>query len=596
MARRLSRHVSAFPPAMADGGYDAIVIGSGYGGGIAASRLARSGLKVCVLERGREMLPGAFPDRLSEAAAETQISLGDKHIGRADALFDLRVGDDIHVLQGCGLGGTSLINANVCLKPDMRVFDDPVWPEALRSDGLLAEGFARARQMLQPETCPPTPAQAKLDALGTAARHLGAELKRPPLHIKFETGPNAANVVQPACTFCGDCCGGCNVGAKTTTLNTYLADATAFGAHLYTGARVVSVAKANDGSWVVRCTAMPDGEKEAESGVAHLRTKIVVLAAGTLGTNEILLRSRQDGLSLSDRLGHGFTSNGDALATAYNNDCVVNGVGVGHPYRADVPPVGPAVAGLIDLRGTEQPDDGTAIVEAALPSMLAPLLPASLVPGGALFGEAEDRALGDQLDGIGRAFKSLVTGAYRGALHNTQSFLAIGHDQANGRMVLENDRVVVTWPGAADQEVFQKIGAQFAAAAAATGGTYIPNPMSHPMMGHALTTVHPLGGCAMGENAETGVVNHACEVFDGSGTATHDGLYVCDGSVMPRSLGIHPLMTISAVAERAMLLFARIRQYDVDMNLREGEPTAPLVAPPAAKPAPLPTSDRRVEG
>jgi cholesterol oxidase len=99
--------------------YDAIVVGSGYGGGVSASRLARAGLKVAVLERGREFLPGEFPSNLLAAQRETQISVAGKHIGSHSALFDLRMGDDVHAMMGCGLGGTSLINANVCLSPDI---------------------------------------------------------------------------------------------------------------------------------------------------------------------------------------------------------------------------------------------------------------------------------------------------------------------------------------------------------------------------------------------------------------------------------------------------------------------------------------------
>ena len=93
--------------------YDVVVIGSGYGGGIAASRLSRAGRQVCVLERGREFQPGEFPDNLPEASAEMQFQTKKGRIGNDTGLFDFHVNDDINVLVGCGLGGTSLINANV---------------------------------------------------------------------------------------------------------------------------------------------------------------------------------------------------------------------------------------------------------------------------------------------------------------------------------------------------------------------------------------------------------------------------------------------------------------------------------------------------
>ncbi len=104
--------------------YEFVVVGSGYGGGIAASRLARAGRQICLLERGKEIIPGEFPNTLSQAQQEMQVNATDKHIGSRTGLFDFNVDDDINVLVGCGLGGTSLINANVSLKPEPRVFED----------------------------------------------------------------------------------------------------------------------------------------------------------------------------------------------------------------------------------------------------------------------------------------------------------------------------------------------------------------------------------------------------------------------------------------------------------------------------------------
>ena len=114
--------------------YTVVVIGSGYGGGIAASRLARAGQQVAVLERGKEFLPGEYPDTEIEALPEVQVRLPDQVIGPRTGLYDIRMNDDMSVLVGCGLGGTSLINANVASRPERRLFDDPVWPQAFRND------------------------------------------------------------------------------------------------------------------------------------------------------------------------------------------------------------------------------------------------------------------------------------------------------------------------------------------------------------------------------------------------------------------------------------------------------------------------------
>ena len=122
---------------------------------IAASRLARAGQSVCLLERGRELHPGDFPRTSAEAERQLHLADGPRHIGDQRNLFTFHIGADMNVLTGCGLGGTSLINANVSLRPLERVLDDPLWPAALRADraGLVA-GYERAEEMLQPETYP----------------------------------------------------------------------------------------------------------------------------------------------------------------------------------------------------------------------------------------------------------------------------------------------------------------------------------------------------------------------------------------------------------------------------------------------------------
>jgi cholesterol oxidase len=547
--------------------YDVLVVGSGYGGGVAASRLARCGRKVCVLERGKEFLPGEFPDRLAEAQPEFQITERGAHLGRRDGLYDLRLGNDVHVFLGCGLGGTSLVNANVSLPPDPRIMSGPAWPEEIGVDVAWREGIDRARRMLRPVPYPADRHLQKLAALEKSGAALGQPVVRPPINVTFREETNTAGVVQPACTDCGDCCSGCNVGSKNTVQLTYLADAFQHGAAIFTQTEVRFLRR-NNGRWSVFFDLIGHRREKFEVPHQEVTADIVVLAAGTLGSTEILLRSRENGLALSERLGEGFTGNGDVLAFAFNNDVPVNGIGVGVPPQAETPPVGPCITGIIDLRGTPDLEDGMVIEEGSLPSPLAPILPALFLGGGAVFGRDSDRGLSDEAGEAARRLQSLTDGAYAGAVNRTQTYLVMAHDDGRGRMRLVNDRISVEWPELARQPVFDNIEAKLKAATAATGGTYIRNPLQNTLLGRNLITVHPLGGCAIGRNSAEGVVNHKNQVFDaanpGGAQAVHEGLYVCDGSVIPSPLGVNPLLTISGLAERAMIHLARERGWQFD--------------------------------
>ena len=564
----------ARPAAQAKPTYDVIVVGSGYGGGVAASRLARIGLKVAVLERGREYLPGEFAETLLAASTAMQVNGKGRHIGPRDALFDLRVGKDIHALVGCGLGGTSLINASVCLTPDTMVLEDEAWPEEIRVDHRLNVGFHRARQMLAPEPLPLSVTPIKLASLERAGKAVGHHVERAPLHIAFQEKTNAAGVIQPACTMCGDCMGGCNTGSKTTVHATYLADAVNHGAELFTGATVRLVERAGGDLW--RVVFRKTSETDSHVPVGAMTAAMVVLAAGTLGTAEIMARSREHGLRISDRLGWRFSTNADVMSFGYNYDKPVNSVGIGHSGRAKVPPPGPAVVGLIDLRRRRDPLDRLALVEATVPSVMARLMPMLLATGATLAPEEAAGGLQGLLADTRRNAESFFAGAYQGPVHHSHAFLAVGHDGAAGRIVFEDDEVAVHWPNASDEPVYTHISAMLRTGVAANGGTYVPNPVSSKLLGGDLMTVHPLGGCSMGRDRNSGVVDHKCRVFDADPArpvnAVHDGLYICDGSVMPRPLGVHPLFTITAMAERAMMLFARDHGLALDV--------APLADPP----------------
>jgi cholesterol oxidase len=547
--------------------YHVVVVGSGYGGGVAASRLARAGKRVAVFERGREFVTGEFPARFPDLRREMQLSGGAVRMGSAAGLFDVRLGKDMHVLVGCGLGGGSLINAGVALRPDPRVFADGAWPGQIAQDGTLDEGYARAARWVRPARDPLATEQTKFKALQTCSEAVGRAPVAAPVVVSFEEVVNPAGVRQPACTRCGDCCGGCNVGAKNTVALTYLPDAVRHGAEIFTHARVSHVTKRADGTWEV----FFEGKDDAGAAAVNrsVIADMVILAAGTLGSTEILLRSRERGLAVSDRLGQRFSANGDIIAFGYGAKIPVNAVGVGHPPKVEGVEVGACVSGQIEIVDEDDLAKSLTIQEGVLPSALAPILPVLFIPNGRLLG----------------ALQSLVAGVYKGPFAGLQTFFAVSHDSASGRLVLEDGRLTVRWPEAKDEPVYRRLDEKLDALVTRAGGSYVKNPLAGTMMGQQPATAHPLGGCGMGRERGDGVVNHKCQVFNGTAGSglsdVHEGLFVVDGSIMPRSLGVNPLLTITALAERAMMHLARDRGLSFDADAVAGVAPVSVSAPGA---------------
>jgi cholesterol oxidase len=588
--------------------YTVVVVGSGYGGGITASRMARAvapdhqKITVCVLERGREFLPGEldkddklitpgqYPDTEFEAMREVQVDLPQFHSGSRTGLFDLRMNKEINVFVGCGLGGTSLVNANVCIEAEDAVFQAAEWPADIKSEQGRAElraGYELAREMLRPteykfKTDPGKfPPIAKISALEKSAAHLGAEFYPPPINVNFEKltkDTNHVGVEQHPCVGCGDCMSGCNYRAKNTVLMNYLPDARNYGADIFTEVSVRYIERKDD-RWLVHYQLLHTGREKFDAPTMFVSADIVVLGAGTLGSTEILLRSKHNGLSLSSRVGENFSGNGDVLAFGYNCDDEINGIGFGHRSPQGRQKVGPCITGIIDMRKQPQLSDSMVIEEGSIAGAFAVFLPKLFAAAAALLGKDTDDGMEDRARELRREFESLTLGAYRGAVRHTQTMMAMSHDDAKGRLFLDDNRLRISWPNVGVQPNFARADDKIGEATAALGGTYLKNPMSSQVMGQDLITVHPLGGCIMAESAETGVVNHKGQVFAGTqGTKVYDSLYVNDGSVIPRSLGINPLLTISAVAERCCALMAKERNWEIDYNLipRERSKSAPL--------------------
>ena len=570
----------SFPIERMQSHYTAIVIGSGYGGAIAASRLARAGQQVCVLERGKEFQPGEYPDTEAEALCEMQAHTTKGHIGPRTGLYDFHLGPDINVFVGCGLGGTSLVNANVSLRAEPRIFDDPRWPQSLRADltTLVEDGYRRAEDMLKPSPYPNEfPTLPKLKAQEKSAAAMGQPFSRPPLNVTFTDGVNHVGVDQRACVLCGDCVSGCNHGSKNTVLMNYLPDAWNHGAEIYTQVAARHLERRNN-RWVVHYHLLNSGREQFDAPTMFVTADLVILGAGTLGSTEILLRSQAMGLSVSERDGRRFTGNGDVLGFGYNTDQVIDGIGFGARPPEGREPVGPCISGLIDLRLRPDVESGMVIEEGSIPGALAAFLPAALAAGAKL--AEQSGGVAGNVEQKARELASFVRGAYHGAVRRSQTYLVMTHDDGEGRIVLDgHDHVRIDWPGVGRQPIFQQVDQRLREATHALGGTYIPNPLWTELMTHPLTSVHPLGGCVMAEDASRGVVNHKGQVFAGrAGTEVYDSLYVCDGAVIPRPLGVNPLLTISALAERCLALLANDRGWTLSYEL-------PSVPKEAAAPA-----------
>jgi cholesterol oxidase len=534
--------------------YEVAVIGSGYGGGVAGSRLARAGRQVAIFERGREILPGEYPNHALKLVEDVQTDLPEGHLGSHTALFDFRFNPDVNVIVGCGLGGTSLINANISLEPEARIFEDSHWPEAVRGEarnGALASQFRRAATALGATPLPESsPRTAKFDAVSRVASHLGRPVSRVPINVTFKDGTNWAGVEQKACVLCGDCVAGCNHGAKNTTLMNYLPDAVRHGAEIFTRMRLEYLERDGSG-WRLHFQPMDGGLLGAAPAQVQVTAEIVILAAGTLGSTEILLRSRERGLAVSDALGSRFTGNGDMIGFAYNSEETMNAVGWGDRDRLGDAPVGACSTAMLDLRDGIPLGQTKMLVESSIPGAFAAFLPKAFAAGAKLEGvRTEDGAL-NRVRAAWREWKSLLLGARSGAVRNSLIFLVVSEDDSGGQLYLDGGRVRVAWPKAGSAPALAEASNLIQDATAALSGTFLRNPVWNRFNGQQLITGHPMGGCVMGDDPSEATVNERGAVYvRGGSDEVLPGLYVMDGAVIPRSLGVNPLLTITALAER----------------------------------------------
>lgn len=556
---------------------DVLVIGSGYGGSAAASQLANGQRKVWVLERGREYALGEFPEDIGQLPGHVRLQRdgGRAPVGTKDALFDVRSFEGGAVLLGSGLGGGSLINAGVALQPSNELFRQPEWPKGIQglTNNELDALFAEARSLLGAAPLPDATKLPKFQALARLARARGAKAEPVPITVASTALP--ANAGRPvalnACIRCGNCFTGCNYGAKRTLATNLIPAAVGKGARFFTGAQATRIEERTDGTGArYRVHFRLVADRVEQEFAIDART--VVVSAGTLGSTELLLRSHhaaQNPLKVSTQLGERFSGNGDAIALGWGQRRPVKAFA--HRVDPHVPPeVGPTITGVIRTRVDAGDETREALVQdGAVPYAL---VRSALALGSSL--SLFHRYLGQGIPGFfaDRDQKDWVASPLELRDH-TQVLLAMGADEANGKFGWHGEQLTVdAWPkpaGAAarggDAGDFQEGVHRWFRRAGRDGfddGDYLANPMFRALPDDfaeiagagaqvgARITVHPLGGCAMGDDVATAVVDQFGTVYRPGG-GVYEGLHVLDGSIIPRATVANPLLTISALALRA---------------------------------------------
>lgn len=255
------------------------------------------------------------------------------------------------------------------------------------------------------------------------------------------------------------------------------------------------------------------------------------LGAGTLGTTEILLRSRSHGLSTSPLLGKRLSGNGDLLAFAYNCDRNVNCIGRETAPSSLSEPCGPTITGCVDLRQrleTSNVKDAYVVQEGAVPEALGPVIQAMLETH-------KWKKLSIRTPSVAQTIarvKSWMLGPYceSGSVNRTAAYLVMSHDDNEGSLEIKDNEPVLRWSGIGAKQRSHEVHRLLAQGTASIGGTLIEAPS---------ITVHPLGGACM-SNDNTGgggVVNHVGQLYQGSGGGVYDGIICVDASVIPTSLG-----------------------------------------------------------
>ena len=553
---------------MEDTHFDAVVVGSGFGGSVLAYRLAEAGKSVCVLERGKPYPPGSFPRSSRE--------LGKAFWNPSDGLygmFNLWSFKGIGALVSSGLGGGSLIYANVLLRKDEKWFvqEDLAkggyehWPVTRAA---LDPHYDAVEEMLNAQRYPfehdPFDRTSKTAAFREAAGKLDREWILPPLAVTFanegedpavgvpirEEHPNLHGLQRYTCRLTGECDIGCNFGSKNTLDYNYLSAAKRHGAEIWTRREVRSFAPRESGGYVVRYVEhdVADEGRKLDTHDASVRPEReltcdrLVLSAGSLGSTYLLLKSRESFPLLSKRLGSRFGGNGDLLTFALKASYPD-----GSPRPLDAQ-YGPVITSAIRVPDALDGGEGRGfyVEDAGFPLFMSWIIQTTQGPSAVwryrklaarlLVNLVLRRAQGDISGDVARFLDDSRLSA--GSL----PLLAMGRDIPDGNFTLsEKGKLELDWENIKSGPFFDRLEEFSRGIAKALGAKFKPNPTWYLSR---LITVHPLGGCPMGRNAEEGVVDSHGEVFG------YPGFTIADGSVMPGPVGPNPSLTIAALADR----------------------------------------------
>ncbi len=512
--------------------FDAIVIGSGFGGAITACRLAEAGYRVLVLERGRKWDVQTFPREVDDPWMWDH---------RAPQLFngwfDLRVFPHMSVVQGAGVGGGSLVYANISIEAKPATFDNG-WPAEITFVELKPY-YDRVGTMLDVKRVPETQWPERTRVVRDAAHAIGKDDKFQPLELAVSFDPdwtynqpnphavarsktfqNAQGQTQGTCVHLGNCDIGCDVNARNTLDLNYLPLATQNGAEVRPLHLVTAISQEGN-DYRVSYNRIESPNLINGSATARL----VILAAGSLGSTELMLRCRDELSTLANvsaTLGHGWSSNGDFLTPAI------------HPFRPVKPSRGPTITAAIDLLDHGAHGHDVFIEDGGVPDLF----------GGFLSRWSANPPADPRARVAVESLRPLLTANALG--DHVMPWFAQARDAADGRLMLQHGQLHLEWDITASKPTMDAVVQMHQELARETGGMAL-TPLTWTFSGD-LITPHPLGGCRMGQSEADGVVGHNGEVFG------HRNLFVADGAIVPKAIGLNPSRTIAALAERIAAL------------------------------------------